>query len=80
MTFTLCSIVALAAICCFLDSGETNSKETKGDGYIRDHNNLFGGKTYEIKKIKKIKKINNNTTIVRDHNNLFNGKTYKINK
>lgn len=74
MTFTLCSIVALAAICCFLDSGETNSKESKGDGYIRDHNNLFGGKTYEIKK------INNNTTIVRDHNNLFNGKTYKINK
>ena len=74
MTFTFCSIVTLAAIYCLLDSGETKSKETKGDGCIRYHNNLFSGKTYEIKK------INNNTTIVRDHNNLFSGKTYTINK
>ncbi len=74
MTFTLCSIVALAVIYCCLDSSETNYKETKGDGYIRDHNNIFGGKIYEIKK------IDNNTTIVRDHNNIFGGKTYKINK
>ena len=74
MTFTLCGIVALATIYCFLDSGETKIKETKGDGYIRDHNDLFSGKTYEIKK------INDNTTIIRDHNNLFSGKTYTINK
>ena len=50
MTFTFCSIVTLAAIYCLLDSGETKSKETKGDGYIRDHNNLFSGKTYTVNK------------------------------
>ena len=50
MTFTFCSIITLPAIYCILDSGETKTKETKGDGYIRDHNNLFSGKTYTVNK------------------------------
>lgn len=49
MTFTFCSLIGLAIIYCLLDDKEADRNTKKGSKiYVRDHNNLFSGKTYEI--------------------------------